>query len=64
MSRRPHTYLTADELKQIAATKFDEAASTVPSPEQQEILKSAHGYQNFAEMKGYLASKELGPPKK
>ena len=61
--RPPSTYLTAEELKQIAAIKFDEAALTEPGAEKQEILKSAHGYQNLAEMKRYLGSKELEPPK-
>ena len=60
--RSPSTYLTADELKQIAAIKFNEAASIEPGAERQEILKSAHGYQNLAEMKRYLGSKELEPP--
>jgi hypothetical protein len=35
--------LTTDELKQIAAIKFDEAASAT-GPEQQDILVSAHRY--------------------
>jgi hypothetical protein len=64
MSRRPpSTYLTADELKQIAAIKFNEVASAPPGPEQQKILRSAQGYENLAEMKRYLACKELQPPK-
>jgi hypothetical protein len=64
MSRRPpSTCLTADELKQIAAIKFGEAVSAAPGPEQQRILVSAHRYQKPAEMKRYLASKELEPPK-
>jgi hypothetical protein len=64
MSRRPpSTCLTADELKQIAAIKFNEAASASPGPEQQKILRSAQGYENLAEMKRYLACKELQPPK-
>jgi hypothetical protein len=61
MSRRPpSTYLTADELKQIAAIKYSEAVSTAPGPEQQ-LLVSAHRYQNLAEMERCLASKELEP---
>jgi hypothetical protein len=64
MSRRPpSTYLTADELQQIAAIKFSEATSTTPGADQQKVLKCEHGYQNLAEMKRYLASKELEPPK-
>jgi hypothetical protein len=63
MSRRPtSTYLTVEELNQIAAIKFNEA-ELATGPEQQKILVSARGYQNLAEMKQYLASKELEPPK-
>jgi hypothetical protein len=69
MSRRdcyvaptPSTYLTADELKQIAAIKYSEAVSAAPGAEQQ-LLVSAHRYQKSAEMKRYLASKKLEPPK-
>jgi hypothetical protein len=44
MSRRPpSTYLTADELKQIAATKFHEGALTVPGLQQQETLNPPQG---------------------
>jgi hypothetical protein len=50
MSRRPpSTYLTADELKEIAAIMFKEAASAEPGTEQQKLLKSAHGYQNLSD---------------
>jgi hypothetical protein len=61
MSRRPpSTYLTAHELKQIAAIKFNEAAPTTPGPDQARL---AHLHQNFDDLKGYLESKELEPPK-
>ena len=60
MSRRPpSTYLTAHELEQIKAIKFN---GGVPQPELEKSLRSNHP-QNFDEMKGYLASKELEPPK-
>jgi len=60
MSRRPpSTYLTAEKLKQIAAIKFKEAVPVAPGPDQ---MNPANRHQNF-EMKGYLASKELEPPK-
>jgi hypothetical protein len=63
MSRRPQsTYLTAEELKQIAAVKFDEAAAVAPGFERQKILMSARAYRTLSEMKRYLASKELEPP--
>jgi hypothetical protein len=61
MSRRPpSTYLTAEELKQIAAIKFKKTVSPAPGADQQQVLKSAH--KNLAEMKRYLTSKELEPP--
>jgi hypothetical protein len=59
---RPTTYLTVDELQQIAAAKFEEAASLPDGPQRQEILKSAYGFQTLAEMKGWLSS-ELQSPK-
>ena len=63
MKRRvPSTYLTADELKQIADIKFKEAASAEAGSEKQELLKSAHGFQNLSEMKRDLGSRELEPP--
>ncbi len=61
MSRRPpSTYLTAHELEQIKAIKFNEAAPTMLGPDQ---VKLANLHQNLREVKGYLASKELEPPK-
>jgi hypothetical protein len=61
--RTPSTYLTADELHQIASIKFEEAASATPGAEKQKLLMSAQGFKNLAEMKRYLGSKELEPPK-
>jgi hypothetical protein len=59
MSRRPRlTYPSADEQKQMAANRFKEAMPTTPGPD-----ASANRVRNFGEMKGYLASKELEPPK-
>jgi hypothetical protein len=56
MSRRPpSTYLTADELKEIAASKFNPAA---PAQDPQRALKS----QKLDEIRRYLASKDLEPP--
>ena len=48
---RPTTYLTIEELQEMAAAKFEEAAALLPGPEQQEILKKAFGYRSLAEMK-------------
>jgi hypothetical protein len=61
-SRQPTTYLTIDELKEIAAEKFHEAAALPPGPKQQEILKKAHSFQSLADMKAWLSS-ELRPPR-
>jgi hypothetical protein len=58
----PTTYLTAEELQQKAAEKFEEAALLPDGPLRQEILKSACGLRNLAEIKGWLSS-ELQPPK-
>ena len=60
--RQPTTYLTIDELKQIAAEKFQEAAALPPGPMQQEMLKKAYSFQSLAEMKSWLSS-ELRPPR-
>ena len=61
-NRNPTTYLTADELKQIAAERFAEAAALPAGPEQQDVLKKACSYQSLAEMKEWLSS-ELRPPR-
>jgi len=58
---RPTTYLTIEELQEMAAAKFAEAAALLPGPEQQEILKKAYGYRSLAEMKAWLSS-DLRPP--
>jgi hypothetical protein len=58
MSRRPTAYLTVEELKQMAAIKFNEAESAT-GPEQQKILVSARGYRNLAEMNGTLHRRNL-----
>jgi hypothetical protein len=52
MSHRPATYLTADELKLIAAIEFNKVASRAGAQERK-----------IAEMKRYLESKELEPPR-
>jgi hypothetical protein len=58
---RPTTYLTIDELQEMAAAKFEEAAALTPGPEQQEILKKAYGYLSRADMKASLV-RDLRPP--
>jgi hypothetical protein len=57
---RPTTYLTIDELQEMAAAKFEEAAALRPGPEQQEILKKAYGYRSRADMKALLV-RDLRP---
>jgi hypothetical protein len=58
---RPTTYLTIEELHEMAAAKFEEAAALSPGPEQQEILKKAYGFKSLADMKTWLCT-ELRPP--
>jgi len=58
---RPTTYLTVDELQEMAAAKFQEAAALAPGPEQQEILKKAFGYLSRADMKASPV-RDLRPP--
>jgi hypothetical protein len=62
-SFRPTTYLTIEELQQIASAKFEEAAAFPDGPQRLEILKSAHGFRNLAEIKGWLSS-DLQPRKR
>jgi hypothetical protein len=57
---RPTTYLTIDELQEMAAAKFEEAAALTPGPERQEILKKAYGYRSLADMKALLV-RDLRP---
>jgi hypothetical protein len=61
IASRPTTYLTIEELQDMAAAKFEEAAALAPGPEQQEILKKAFGYRSLADMKALLVP-ELPPP--
>jgi hypothetical protein len=60
-SFRPTTYLTTEELQQIASAKFEEAAALPDGPQRQQSLKSAHGFRNLAEIKGWLSSDLQAP---
>jgi hypothetical protein len=53
---KPTTYLTIEELRQVAAAKFEEAAALPEGPKKQQILRQAQGYRNMAEMRGWFAS--------
>jgi hypothetical protein len=61
--RSPTTYLTIEELTQIAAEKFEQTAAVAPSHQKEELLRSAENFRNHAETKGWLPS-ELKPPSK
>jgi hypothetical protein len=50
---KPTTYLTIEELQQVAAAKFEEAAALPAGPRKQQILNSAYSW----------LSSELKPPK-
>jgi hypothetical protein len=56
------TYLTIEELRQVAAAKFEEAEALPEGPKKHQILKQAYSYRTMAEMRGWLAS-DLKRPK-
>jgi hypothetical protein len=58
----PTTDLTIEELTQIAADKFDQAAALAPSYQKEELLRSAENFRCLAEVRGWLSS-ELRTPK-
>ena len=60
--RSPSTYLTLEELRQIAAAKFEQAAALPDGFQKEELLRSAENFRSLADIKGWLAS-ELQPPK-
>ena len=51
MINSPTTYLTKEELQEIAAAKFEEAATLPPGYQKEEILRSAENFRRLAEMK-------------
>jgi hypothetical protein len=60
--RSPTTYLTLEELRQIVAAKYEEAAALPPGFRKEELLRSAENFRSLAEIKGWLSS-ELQLPK-
>jgi hypothetical protein len=62
MMNSPTTYLTKEELQEIAAAKFEEAATLPPGCQKEEILRSAENFRRLAEINGWLSS-ELRAPK-
>jgi hypothetical protein len=58
----PSTYLKAEELRQIAAAKLEEAEALPDGPERQQVLRSAQSFDSLARVKGWVSS-ELQPPK-
>jgi hypothetical protein len=55
--RSPTTYLTIEELTQIAAEKVEQAAAVAPSYQKEELLlRSAENFRNLAEIKGWLST--------
>jgi hypothetical protein len=53
---KPTTYLTGEDLYQIAAIKFEEAAATPEGPARQQILNSAYNFRDLAKMKRWPRS--------
>jgi hypothetical protein len=60
--RNPTTYLTLEELRQIAAAKFEEAAALPDGFQKEELLRSAENFRSLAELKGWIHS-DWQPPK-
>jgi len=58
--RSPTTYLTLEEIRQIAASKLEEAVALPPSFQKEELLRSAENFRSLAEFKGGYAAR---PPK-
>ena len=54
--------MTSEELRQIAAEKFEEARALPPGPDQQKVFIAATGYRHAADVRGWLSS-ELRTPK-
>jgi hypothetical protein len=61
ISPKPTTYLTGEDLYQIAAIKFEEAAATPEGPARQQVLNSAYNFRDLAKMKGWPPS-DVKPP--
>jgi hypothetical protein len=53
ISTKPTTYLTGEELYEIATIKFDEAAASPEGPARQHVLNSAYNFLGLAKMKGW-----------
>jgi hypothetical protein len=49
-------------LREIAASKLEEAAVLPPGSKKDELIRSAENFRSLAEIKGWLHS-ELQPPK-
>ena len=60
-SFKPTTYLTIEEIQQIASPKFEEAAALPDGPQRQQLLKSAYSFRSLAEVKGWLSSDLQSP---
>jgi hypothetical protein len=54
--RNPTTYLTIEELTQIAAEKLEVAAALAPSYQKEELVRSAEKFRSLAEIRGWLSS--------
>lgn len=52
ISPKPTTYLTGEDLYQIANIEFEEAAATPEGPARQQVLNSAYNFRDLAKMKG------------
>jgi hypothetical protein len=61
ISPKPTTYLTGEDLYQIADIKFEEAAATPEGSGRQQILNSAYNFRDLAKVKGWPPT-DVKPP--
>jgi hypothetical protein len=59
----PATYLTTNEIRQIADTDFEAASEILSASRRKELRQATELLRTMETMKGYLASIELRPPK-
>jgi hypothetical protein len=60
--RSPTTYLTIEEMREIATAKLEEASALPAGFEKEKLLRSAENFGSLAKIKGWLSS-ELQPPR-
>ncbi|HEY0330029.1 MAG TPA: hypothetical protein VGC77_13120 [Rhodopseudomonas sp.] len=62
MKRVATTYLSSEEIQQIASEQLKEAEALPDGPARDEVMRAAQTLSNLADMKRWLSSKELQAP--